>query len=240
MKTIQAFVMLISLASIMAACKKDCHHPESDPADDFVKGINNPYFSLVPGDIYHYVNTVNDGKNITTQNIDVTVTKDIKVILGVNCEVIHDVVKENGKLTEDTYDWYAQDMQGNVWYFGESTRALDNGVWSTEGSWEAGVKDAKQGIIMYRHPEAHIGNVYFQEFLYGVAEDQAEVINTNSTATVAYGTFNNCVKTKEFTRLTPDEIENKYYAAGVGQILAVVTIAGGGSEREELISITHN
>ncbi len=50
----------------------------------------------------------------------------------------------------------------------------------------------------------------------------------------------NCVKTKEFTRLTPDEIENKYYADGVGQALALVEIAGGGSEREELISVTHN
>ncbi|MEJ7679122.1 MAG: hypothetical protein WKG06_14965 [Segetibacter sp.] len=74
-------------------------------------------------------------------------------------------------MTEDTYDWYAQDLHGNVWYFGEATKALDNGVWTAEGSWEAGVKGAAQGIAMYRHPEAHIGEVYYQEFLYGVAED---------------------------------------------------------------------
>jgi hypothetical protein len=226
-------MMLICLVGIMAACKKDHHDP------NFVKGINNPYFPLVPGDTYHYVNTITEGKDITTQDIEVTVTKDTKVILGVTCEVIHDVVKEDGKVTEDTYDWYAQDKQGNVWYFGESTKALDNGIWSTEGSWEAGVKGARQGIIMYGNPKAHIGEVYYEEFWYQHAEDQAEVVNTNSTAKVAYGTFNNCVKTKEFTRLTPDEIENKYFAAGVGQILAVVTITGGGSEREELISITH-
>lgn len=239
MKLHQTFMMLICIVSTMAACKKDCLHPENDPADDFVKGINNPYLPLVPGDIYHYVNTVSEGKNITTQDIDVSVSKDTKVILGVTCEVIHDVVKENGKLTEDTYDWYAQDRHGNVWYFGESTKALNNGIWSTEGSWEAGVKGATQGIIMYQDPQAHIGEVYYQEFQYGVAEDLAELINTNSAAAVPYGTFNICVKTKEFTRLKPGETENKYYAPGVGQVLTVVAIAGGGSEREELINISH-
>ena len=239
MKTRHVFMMLICLGSIMSACKKD-NHQEMDPADDFVKGINNPYLPLTPGYTYHYVNKVIDGKDISTQDIDVTVTKDTKIILGVTCEVVHDVVKENGKLTEDTYDWYAQDLHGNVWYFGEATKALDNGAWTTEGSWEAGVKGAKQGIAMYRHPEAHIGEVYYQEFLYGVAEDLAEVINTNSVAKVPYGTFNDCVKTKEFTRLTPGEIENKYYAPGVGQVLTVVAIEGGGSEREELISVSHN
>ena len=39
--------------------------------------------------------------------------------------------------TEDTFDWYAQDSDGNVWYLGEDSREIENGqVVSTEGSWE--------------------------------------------------------------------------------------------------------
>ena len=85
------------------------------------------------------------------------VTSDTKLILGVPCTVVHDVVKVNGKITEDTYDWYAQDKHGNVWYFGEDTKSYDNGHVSTEGSWEAGVDGAKPGIIMFANPDAHIG-----------------------------------------------------------------------------------
>lgn len=234
MKTRQLFMMLICLMSTMAACKKNCDE------SNFVEGINNPYFPLVPGDTYHYVNTITDGKNVTTQDIDVIVTRDTKVILGVTCEVIHDVVKEAGTVTEDTYDWYAQDKHGNVWYFGESTKKLENGVWITEGSWQAGVEGARQGIIMHANPGAHIGKAYYEEFWAGHAEDQAEVLNTNSTAKVPYGTFSNCVQTKNFTNLNPGDVGNKYYAAGVGQVFGIGSMPGGARERDELISITHN
>src|SRR5205085_1841907 len=100
-----------------------------------------------------------------------------------------------GKVTEDTYDWYAQDKHGNVWYMGEATRERTNNGWSTEGSWEAGVNGACAGIIMWAHPEQHIGEDYYQEYKKGEAEDQAKVISTDNTVDVAYGTFNNCVHT---------------------------------------------
>lgn len=71
----------------------------------------------------------------------------------------------------------------------------------------------------------------------GIAEDQAQVINTNSTVTVPYGTFTNCVKTKEFTSLEPGVVEYKYYAADVGLIKTEMT--AGGDELEVLTGITH-
>ena len=49
---------------------------------------------------------------------------------------------------EDTDDWYAQDRDGNVWYFGEATTSFEGGSPSTKGSWEAGVDGALPGIVM--------------------------------------------------------------------------------------------
>jgi hypothetical protein len=183
------------------------------------------------------VNAIWEGKTISYEHTTVTVTSNTKVILGVTCTVVHDVVKQKGKITEDTYDWYAQDKHGNVWYFGEDTKSYDNGHVSTEGSWTAGIEGAKPGIVMFGNPQAHIGETYRQEYLKGDAEDQATLLNVNSTVKVACGTFSNCVKTKEFTRLEPGVIEYKYYVPGVGQVLTTMT--KGGKEREELISITH-
>ena len=128
-----------------------------------------------------------------------------------------------------------QDIFGNVWYFGEYTQALTDTGWSTEGSWEAGINGALPGIALFADPGLFIGITYHQEFLPGVAEDEARVINTTSNATVVYGHFTNCVKTKEFTRLAPGDVEFKLYAKGVGQVLTKSE-----TEREELINITKN
>jgi len=107
-------------------------------------------------------------------------------------------------------------------------------VISTEGSWEAGVNGARPGIIMEADPQK--GDVYRQEFAAGVAEDMAKVLGLNQTVTVPYGTFHNCLKTKDFSLLEPDVTENKFYAPEVGFILS--KMVKGGSEKLELINIT--
>ena len=182
----------------------------------------------------HYINFINDEGELSTENNIVTVTSDIKKILGVNCEVVHDIIKEGGELSEDTHDWYAQDKFGNVWYFGEDTKELTDTGWSTEGSWEAGVNGAKPGIIMFGKPDLFIGLTYYQEFQPGVAEDEATLLNTSSTVTVIYGHFTNCIETREFTKLEPADVEYKFYAKGIGQVLG-----RSENERDELVSITH-
>ncbi len=87
-------------------------------------GINNPYFPLTPGDTFYYHAYPVDNGDTTFEESYVAVTNDINIIEGVSCEVIHDVVMQNGIVTEDTYDWYAQDERGNVWYFGEDTKKI--------------------------------------------------------------------------------------------------------------------
>jgi hypothetical protein len=211
------------------------YNPVIDPAD-FVSGVDNPKHPLVPGRTLHYLNTIIEGADTTFENIDVTTTSDVKVVMGVTCVVVRDVVTVDGDTLEDTCDWYAQNMDGDVWYFGEETRAWEEGQWVTEGSWEAGVDGALPGIVMWGEPQAHIGVPYWQEYYEDEAMDQAMVLSADDTVTVAYGFFDNCVTTEDWSELMPGVIEHKYYATGIGNVLVIHV--EGGNEREELVSIT--
>ena len=261
MKTKNYFMGAIAIAIVLtiASCKKNgtdeinpqtsstnpssvtnanerCYHVVINPAD-FVSGINNPYFPLLPGDSSISQNTSVDSGVTTVEDIYVTVTHTTKVILGVTCIEVHDVAKISGMLLEDTRDWYAQDIHGNVWYFGESTMKLVNGVWVTEGSFEAGVNGAQPGIIMWGDPASKIGITYRQEYYAGHAEDKAKVVSLHHTITVPYGTFTNCIKIRESNPLDPGVVGVKYYAPGIGEIKKVGI--QGGNEQEVLINVYH-
>ena len=196
------------------------YSPNIHPAD-FVDVIDNKYFPLDPGTSFLYEGS--------TERDVMAVTSDTKKIMGVECLVVDDRGYEGGKLIEKTYDWFAQDNKGNVWYFGEDTKELNNGkVTSTKGSWQGGVDGAKPGIIMQADPK--IGESYRQEYYKGEAEDTAEVVSLDESATVPYGSFDRVLETREWTPLEPSYDEHKYYAAGVGQV------SGGGLE---LVEVNH-
>src|SRR5436190_4781065 len=208
-----------------------------DPSE-FGSNITNPYFPLAPGTVFHYINRIIEGVDTSYEQIEVTVSTSTQIIAGVQCREVHDVVTVGGAVTEDTYDWYAQDKSGNVWYFGEHTKSMKDKNGSTiEGSWKAGEQNACPGIIMWADPQMHTGEIYYQEFLAGTAEDQGQVINSNNMVNVPYGIFNHCLKTKEFTNLEPGVIEYKYYATNVGLLKTEMTT--GGNELEVLTSVTH-
>jgi hypothetical protein len=148
------------------------------------------------------------------------VTSDTKTILGVTCVVVRDTVTVNDELEEDTLDWYAQDKQGNVWYFGENAKQYAGGlIVGIEGSWEAGVNGAQPGIVMKANPA--VEDIYRQEFAPGEAEDMAEVLSLSETVTVPFGSYTNCIKTREFSALEPDVSEHKFYADDVGFIKSI-------------------
>jgi len=164
----------------------------------------------------------------------VTVTNETKEIMGVTCVVVRDTVTVDGELVEDTFDWYAQDKYGNVWYFGEESKQYEDGdLVSLEGSWKAGVDGAQPGIIMEADPV--VGDLYRQEFAPGEAEDMGEVLALGETVTVPAGTFTDCLKTKDFTPMEPEVVEHKYYAPGVGVVKEVMV--EGGTDIVELMEI---
>ena len=207
------------------------YNPIINPAN-FVDRIDNQYSPLIPGTTFIYQGVSDGEPEINT----VYVTHNTKEILGVTCTVVKDRVRINGELAEETFDWHAQDKYGNVWYFGEDSKSYEDGqVVSTEGSWEAGINGAKPGIVMEGNP--HVGDLYRQEYLKGVAEDMAEVLSLTESATVPYGSFTNCLETKEWSPLEPGVAEHKYYAPGVG-LVSVVTVEGG-TDHSELVNITH-
>jgi hypothetical protein len=183
--------------------------PHINPAD-FTTTIDNKYFPLLPGTTFVY-------EGGAEQRGEMTVTSDTKKVMGVRCVVVDHKEWEAGKLVERTYDWFAQDKKGTVWYFGEDTKEYENGkVVSTKGSWEAGVDGAKPGIIMQADPK--VGESYHQEYYPGEAMDMAKVLSLNESVTVPYGSFDHALKTKEWTPLQPGFFEHKYYVAGVGPL----------------------
>lgn len=227
------FLVLVvaSMAASGISCQEECtpdltYNPSINPAD-FVAGVDNPLFPLVPGTRYVYQN----GEEM----VEVIVTNDTKRILGVTAIIVRDVVSLGGEIIEDTYDWYAQDKEGNVWYLGEDTKEYEDGhLVSTQGSWEAGVDGAKPGIIMHG-TQPVVGVPYRQEYYACKAEDWGEVVSLNESVTVTYGSFDNCLQTREFTPLEPGISEYKYYALGVGLVLEVEVQSGN---RMELIEVT--
>lgn len=199
-----------------------------DPAD-FTTHIDNRYWPMTPGSKWVYSETENGGK----QRVEVTVTNDTKLVDQITARVVHDVVTANGKIVEDTYDWYAQDSSGNIWYLGEDTREYKHDrVVSTEGSWQAGVDGAMAGVVMPAKPK--VGMSYRQEYYAGEAEDAARVLSVDEIVEVPFGSFRNAVMTKDYTPLDPEILEHKFYARNVGPVLAIAI--SGGSGREELIS----
>jgi hypothetical protein len=193
-----------------------------DPAD-FGAGVDHPFLPLTPGTTFTF-----DG----AEKVVVTVTDDAKVILGVPVTVVRDQVLVDGALAEDTFDWYAQDRDGNVWYFGEQTAEYENGkVTSTKGSWEGGVDGAQPGIVMLADPR--IGDSYRQEYLAGEAEDLAKVTGIDGSISVPYGAYEQVLITEEWTPLEPDVRERKTYARGVG-LLESRQVKGG----DEVVQLT--
>ena len=199
---------------------------------DFTTRIENKYFPLKPGTTFVYTGKTEDASEGDT----VRVTSDTKNVMGVECVVVDDRVTEDGELTEQTYDWYAQDAKGNVWYFGEDSKEYENGkVKSTEGSWEAGKDGAEPGIIMPADPK--VGETYRQEYYKGEAEDMARPLKLGASIEVPFGSFDHVLVTDEWTPLEKSVAEHKFYAPGVGTVKEIAT--KGPKETLELVEIKH-
>jgi hypothetical protein len=181
-----------------------------------------------------WVIRVSDTEGLEQHEVMTVTDRTKRIADGVEARVVHDVVREGGMPAEVTDDWYAQDSEGNVWYFGEDTASFQDGKKDTSGSFEAGVKGADAGVIMPAHPA--VGMTYREEYYKGHAEDRSKVLSLDEQAEVPFGHFTSVLMNKDYTPIEPNVDEIKLYAPGIGQVLAVTV--SGGSEREELISFT--
>jgi hypothetical protein len=202
-----------------------------DPAN-FTADITHPYWPMKPGTRWTYRDVDEKGE---VQTVVVVATKDTKKLAnGITARVVRDTVRSEGAIVEDTFDWYAQDSAGNVWYMGEDTAEFENGkILTRAGSFEAGADGAQPGILLPAEPQ--IGQKYRQEYLKGEAEDNGEVLGLDQLVEVPAGRYRGALLTRDTTSLEPDVVEYKLYAPGIGPVLTVDI--SGGAARESLVKI---
>jgi hypothetical protein len=200
------------------------------PSGQLSPHIDNPYLPLRHG--ARWVYRVREGAEVSREVVTVRGTRTLAS--GDVARVVSDVARSGGKLVEKTSDFYAQDEAGAVWYLGEHTVAYDDQgrPESSKGSFEAGRDGAKGGIAMPAHPRA--GQHYKQEDYPGHAEDRGAIVATGEQAQTPLRHFTRVVMTRDTNALEPRDLEFKFYARGVGPVLAVDV--SGGAAREELVA----
>jgi hypothetical protein len=208
---------------------------ESGPqtSTGWVRTITNPYLPYTPGSRWVYKG-MKDG---VTQTDVVEATHRTRVIAGVRTTIVRDVATHNGRILEATTDYYAQDASGNVWYFGEATKAFGpGGQVDTSGSWLAEVNGARQGIFMTAHPA--VEDAHRQEFAPGNAEDQYWLVALHHGVSVPAVTSNRAALTIEWSRLEPTVIDEKSYVPGIGPVREIAV--QGPTEDANLVKFTHS
>ncbi|MBW8863666.1 MAG: hypothetical protein JF609_01860 [Verrucomicrobia bacterium] len=139
---------------------------------------------------------------------------------------------KNGALEEITFDYFAQDDEGNVYYLGEDVDEYTDGkVTGHEGAWLLGKDTQTPGVIIPAHPKA--GDKFKSEDVNKEITENDEIVSVSETVSVPAGTFEDCVKVKEM--LADGTTEFKYYAPGVGVVREVPSVGD-----ELLISHTAN
>jgi len=226
---VRLFSLLLLIILSITACNsqtksidEETYNPALNPAD-FAMVVDNPYFPLVQGTKWVYEGETEEG----FEHIEVEVLAETRQVIGITTTIVRDTVYLDGEMVEDTLDWYAQDKNGDVWYLGEDVNNYQNGKLANKsGSWEAGVDGALPGIIMFEDLAAHLGEIYRQEYYKGKAEDFGELLSVSENVDIPFGSFEDVVQTKDYTPLEPDQLEHKFYAAGIGMVKEIDVEAG--------------
>jgi hypothetical protein len=202
-----------------------------DPAE-FSPRIDNPRWPMTAGSRWIYRVTDMETGSVNHEVIKATHRRKLMAD-GITARVVKDVVTDHGTPVEVTRDWYAQDVCGNVWYFGEHTIAYRHGRPHDNGSWQAGRDGNMPGVALPAHPK--VGLSYREEYSKGVAEDQSRVLVLDEQVQVGAGHFTQVVMTEDFSPIEPKVSELKFYAHGSGQAVLALDVSGG-SDREEPIA----
>ena len=197
-----------------------------DPRN-FGHPINNKYFAIRPGTTLRYEKKTRSGGI----RVEIEMTGETRQVMGVTVTGVRDREWVNDQLIEDTTDWYAQDKDGNVWYFGETVANYKDGrLISNDGSWGAGVNDARPGIVMPADPK--VGQTYRQEYYKDEAEDMGTVLAIGRTVAIPHGVYDDCIQIRDWSRLEWGG-DHKYFCSGVG----FLALAQEWFERLELVGI---
>jgi len=199
----------------------------------------NPYFPVVEGQVRHYEGAPAD-EQFTFIGLGAGPT-----ILGIKTFIIKDSAVEGGLLVEETFDYYAQDEDGNVWYFGEDVTNFiydrDGNLISTNNSsaWRAGVNGALPGYVM--PASLAVGFNYFQEHAPADdALDEGTTFEIVPSMTVNGQIYTNVIKVLETTDLDQHARGFKYYAAGIGLIKEEEAVRPNFKHPRQTFELTEN
>jgi hypothetical protein len=195
--------------------------------------INNEWMPMGPGTQWALEGTaVDDEGNSFIRRIEFTVTDLTKEIGGVQTVVAWIVDYNDGEVIEKEIAFYAQDKEGNVWYFGEHPEEYENGEFAKASPWIAGIQDSKPGIKMMATPKLGIPS-YFQGWGPAVEwSDYAQIDQVGQEVCVAVDCYQEVLVIAETSLGEVDAFQLKSYARGVGEIR--VGWRGADATQEEL------
>ena len=234
-------VGLVSLAAAVTALGENLEFVFDQSNFTNPTNINNDYWPVTSLGSAVYVSEADDGCEVSHMMVSGMFSdfdgeyQDLIAVEVTDREWVDEECAGEYVLAESTSDWYGQDDFGNVWYFGEDTVAWDDeeDCLSGGGSWKAGTDGAVAGVVILGSPFA--GASYQQEFFEGEAEDMAKVLRLNAAVETEIGSFEGCMVTKEYTPLSPGEIEHKFYCrlSQGGYGLTLVNELNGKTRRVE-------
>jgi hypothetical protein len=183
--------------------------PSPDPAD-FVEVVDNPWFPLEPSRTWTYDVSDAGGSHRLTVTVEA----------GPEVAGVPTTARVATERRQVVTDYFAQDVEGNVWWFGR------------EGVWRAGERGARAGIAMLAVPR--VGDGYRQAYAPGVVEDTARVLGLDGSATVAAGTYDELLLIEQRSALEAGTSLERAYARGVGMVEEELT--GGDFRTVRLVS----
>ena len=150
--------------------------------------------------------------------VEEVVRPDPIIINGIEVRVVEAKDFEDDELIELTLDYYAQGLDGTVYYVGEDVDDYEDGeVVGHSGEWLAGVDGNLPGIFMLPIPQ--VGDVFEQERAPSIAEDSSTVVALDVEVSVPAGTFTGCMETEDIDPLADSGgTEHKFYCPGVGLV----------------------
>jgi hypothetical protein len=197
-----------SLAVLAAAAPAGGGPTFSDPLD-----IDNEFFPFVEGRVKVLAGADKDTEILVIESQPAAVRTFLLDGQRVDTHTLIETEYEDGELVEISYNYFAQDDDGNVHYFGEVVDNYEDGkVVDHHGSWLVGgptlptdprdTPDAPHpALFMPADPE--VGDTWKPEDFFPFVDEDAEVIGDDLAVEVEFGTFEDVLRVRETSVLDP-------------------------------------
>jgi hypothetical protein len=186
--------------------------PSPDPAD-FADRVDNPWFPLAPGTVWTYRHYTPYGSH----EVLATVLPGHRMIAGVPTTAVRWQVPRSGGRRTVALRWYAEDLAGNVWWFGQRVRRSGLRVDElVDRSWLAGRDGAEAGLVLSAVPR--VGDGYANAEERRVVDRRSTVVSLTATVATPRGTYHDTVLTRDVSSLEPTRVVQSFFARGIGLV----------------------